>query len=126
MHCFIPAFSQRTHPLAKLLQKSVAFKWEEEQDLAFESLKNQISEKSMAFHPNFTEPLYLASDVCKDFFASILYQVQVFTKDSMKKHDNQIRLPPRGKGTPPPLDLTKLTLSKKESDEVLIFISSST
>ena len=114
-----------------MVSAKAEFKWTDEHDRQFAFLKERISERCINYHPDFNDPFYLASDVCKDGFGSILYQVKSYaTSDlaSLKAIELENAnptstistehpiLPSSAKGVPPALDLRKIGLLKEEVD----------
>ena len=125
--CFIYDFSQKTEPLTKLMRTGQKFEWRTEQDQAFEALKLAMSTQCKSFHPDYNSPLYLATDVCQNSFASVLYQVKSYSKDDLENLtklaasnsflDASIPtyhpvLPNPAKGVPPPLDLAQISCNR--------------
>ena len=80
---FIHKFSDLTAPLYKLLQKGCLFKWEEEQESAFEMLKNTLTSDTVLRKPDFNQDFYLQTDASDIAVSAILSQ----------KDDNEILRP---------------------------------
>ena len=125
--CFIYDFSQKTEPLTRLMRTGQKFTWTPEQTQAFTALKVAMSTRCKAFHPVYSDPIYLATDVCQNSFASVLYQVKSYSFDDIKQLeglgkankflDSSIStyhpvLPSPAKGVPPPLDLSHVTCAR--------------
>ena len=127
--CFIYNFSSVTKPLTKLVGRRIHYQWEDEQEEAFLNIKSLISSRCISYHPDFEEPFYLASDVCKDSYGSILYQVKSYSEKDIPallaiQNENSNPpssvstehpvLPSLAKGVPPALHLCKVST---ESDD---------
>lgn len=54
-HKFIKGFSQMAKPLLDFLKKELSFEWKEEQQKAFEDLKEKLSPSPMLKFPYFTQ-----------------------------------------------------------------------
>lgn len=59
---FVPNFGSLMAPLTRLLRKSEAWKWTDEQESAFEHVKSLLSERPLLVYPNFTQPFTLETD----------------------------------------------------------------
>ena len=64
--CFIHNYSQNTQVLTALLAKDAEFVWLDEHQAAFDRLRSLVTQRCINYHPDFSAPFYLASDVCKD------------------------------------------------------------
>ena len=121
--CFIYNFSHVTKPLTKLVGRRIHYQWGDEQEEAFLNIKSLISSRCISYHPDFEEPFYLASDVCKDSYGSILYQVKSYSEKDIPAltaiqernsnppssvSTNHPVLPSLAKGVPPALNLCKV------------------
>ena len=71
---FIANFSKLAHPLHKLLSKNFKFKWDTEQEDAFNVLKNKLCESPVLVHFNPHIGCELRADACKDGLGVILLQ----------------------------------------------------
>lgn len=71
---FVKNYAHITKPLSNLLKKDEAFKWEEEQQLAFEKLKRILISRPLLsiFDPNARTEVH--TDACKSGIAGILLQ----------------------------------------------------
>jgi hypothetical protein len=49
---FVPQFSKTAAPLHKLLKKDVKYVWEEEQEIAFQTLKQKIMSQPILQYPD--------------------------------------------------------------------------
>ncbi len=81
---FISNYAKKIAPFTKLVSLK-NFTWSEELDTAFKSLKKEVTVNSFLYFPDFNEPFYLASDICKGSFASILYQVKSYRVDQKEE-----------------------------------------
>ena len=120
LSAFIQNYSKKISPFTAMLS-SKEFTWTEELLQNFEALKREISTNSFIYFPDYDEPFYLASDICKDSYASILYQVKTYSKEDLPQLEagagdvNNFPsstvptchpvLPGPGKGVPPNLAL---------------------
>ncbi|XP_048484046.1 uncharacterized protein LOC125490066 [Plutella xylostella] len=71
---FIPDFSKLAKPLTSLLKKDVPFKWQNDQQLAFESLKTKLISAPILAYPDFTQPFLLTCDASNYAISAILSQ----------------------------------------------------
>ena len=71
---FIWNMSEVTVPIQKLMKKNVLFEWGAEQQKAFESLKNSISEKSCLKFPEPDWSYELHKDVSLNGIGAVLFQ----------------------------------------------------
>nr|CAD2199831.1 unnamed protein product [Meloidogyne enterolobii] len=58
----IPNFSMIVEPLTRLTRKEITFKWEEEQQKAFEEIKKILSSEPVLVFPNYNEPFHVFTD----------------------------------------------------------------
>ena len=71
---FIPNYSIVCEPLTKLLRKHVKFIWSNEQELAFQKLKQLLLNSDILAFPRFDQPFYLAVDSSSHGIGYVLYQ----------------------------------------------------
>ncbi|CAK1595263.1 unnamed protein product [Parnassius mnemosyne] len=71
---FIPNLSKIAKPLTNLLKKNVPFDWRNEQQLAFETLKNCLTTAPILAYPDFTKPFVLTCDASNFAISAILSQ----------------------------------------------------
>lgn len=71
---FIPKFSHIAKPLNDLLKKDVSFQWTSTQQLAFEELKNILTNDIILQYPDFTKDFILTTDASGTAIGSILSQ----------------------------------------------------
>jgi hypothetical protein len=70
---FIPHYALICQPLHKALKKN-SFAWEEEQQLAFDKLKQVMSQPPLLALPNFSMPFTLETDACDTGLGAVLMQ----------------------------------------------------
>lgn len=58
----IPSFSTIVEPLTRLTRKENAFKWEKEQQDAFDKIKKLLSEEPSLAFPDYTKPFHIFTD----------------------------------------------------------------
>ena len=121
MHNFIHNFAVKIEPLCQVIRKR-EFEWTMEADIAFEKLKKEITDKTFLYHLDFEAPIYLASDICQDSYAGVLYQVKSYSTDDLEalediklnmntkiessiKTDHPVLPKKRGPGIPAPTSL---------------------
>ena len=73
---FIPHFSEVAKPLIKLTEKDRAFTWGEEQQLAFEQLKELLEQAPILSHPRSEGLFILDTDASNKGIGAVLSQVQ--------------------------------------------------
>lgn len=71
---FIPNFAKLARSLTSLLKKDVPFVWQNEQQLAFESLKQKLVSSPILAFPDFTQPFVLTCDASNFAISAILSQ----------------------------------------------------
>ncbi|CAK1583549.1 unnamed protein product [Parnassius mnemosyne] len=71
---FIPNLSKIAKPFTNLLKKNVPFDCQNEQQLAFETLKNCLTTAPILANPDFTKPLVLNCDASNFAISAILSQ----------------------------------------------------
>ncbi|KAG6445389.1 hypothetical protein O3G_MSEX003922 [Manduca sexta] len=71
---FIPNFAKLAKPLTSLLKKDIPFLWQNEQQLAFETLKDRLVSAPILAYPNFTQPFILTCDASNFAISAILSQ----------------------------------------------------
>jgi hypothetical protein len=78
---FIPNFAQIAKALTKLTRKNVEFIWEDEQELAFQTLKNHLTTYPILRHPDFERPFYLYTDASGTALGAVLQQIDEDGRD---------------------------------------------
>lgn len=71
---FIHGFSSVVHPLTELTRKGVRFKWEKNQQLAFEELKNRFTTAPVLAHFDFERDVVVETDASDYVSAGVLSQ----------------------------------------------------
>ncbi|CAF4944161.1 unnamed protein product [Pieris macdunnoughi] len=71
---FIPDFSNIAKPLTSLLKKDQIFSWENQQQLAFEFLKEKLTSAPVLSYPDFTKPFILTTDASNHALGVVLSQ----------------------------------------------------
>ncbi|XP_041987906.1 uncharacterized protein LOC121739485 [Aricia agestis] len=71
---FIPNFSKIAKSLTNLLKKDAPFSWKEEQQLAFETLKQSLISAPILAYPDFSQPFILTCDASNYAISAILSQ----------------------------------------------------
>ncbi|CAK1591326.1 unnamed protein product [Parnassius mnemosyne] len=74
---FIPDFSKLAKPLTSLLKKHTPFCWKNEQQLAFEVLKEKLTTSRVLAYPDFSKPFILTCDASNFAISAILSQGQI-------------------------------------------------
>ncbi len=70
----IQEFSTIVAPMTNLLAKETPYVWGQEQQQAFERLKQVISTMPVLMHPDFNRPFILYTDASKEGLGTILAQ----------------------------------------------------
>ena len=71
---FIKNYAQISSPLSKLLCKDVPFKWSDEQQKAFNTMKDKLTSSPVLAYPNFTQPFTLYTDASYTGLGAVLTQ----------------------------------------------------
>jgi hypothetical protein len=87
INSFIPHFSTVCAPLYNWLkdQKNKKFTLTKEAITAYEAIKEYVANTALLYHPNFEEPLYLATDASNVGVGGFLYQVKRYRKNEEGK-----------------------------------------
>ena len=72
---FIKDYARIAKPLVRLLKKSADFRWSDEQQSAFETLKTCLTTAPILAAPDFDKPFIVKTDACKLGLAGILCQL---------------------------------------------------
>lgn len=59
---FIPKINEISQPIIKLLKKNQPFIWTNEQQTAYETLKEQLTNQPLLKFPNFDKPFIISTD----------------------------------------------------------------
>ena len=73
---FIFRFSTIAAPLTDLLKKDTPFRWDEEQQRAFDSLKEKLLKPPILIFPSFKDTFYLATDASDTGVGGVLLQIR--------------------------------------------------
>ena len=73
---FVKKFSDKAAPLNALLRKDQAWKWTQECQDAFETLKGEIASRPVSAYPDFSKPFRLYTDASNIGLGAILAQKQ--------------------------------------------------
>ena len=73
---FIQDYSLMALPLTRLTKKDAPFRWDNEADNAFKSLKNAFTSTSMLGHANLSEPFIVEADASDFALGAVLAQVK--------------------------------------------------
>lgn len=79
---FIKNCSSIANPLVGLLKKNKEFSWNNEQENAFQELKNALTSAPILSHPNFQKPFILQTDASGAGIGAVLSQID----DDGKEH----------------------------------------
>ncbi|GKA77729.1 putative reverse transcriptase domain-containing protein [Tanacetum coccineum] len=88
---FIENFSKIAKPLMKLTQKTKEFVWEEEQEEAYQTLKNKLCDAPILSLPEGTENFMVYYDASHKGLGCVLMQrdkVIAYASRQLKKHEN--------------------------------------
>ncbi|KAJ0391755.1 hypothetical protein P43SY_010951 [Pythium insidiosum] len=69
-------FGTKAEPLTRLLRKKEEWRWEDEQQVAFQTLKDELSNKPTLCYPDFEKPFVLATDASIKGLGAVLMQDQ--------------------------------------------------
>lgn len=72
---FIPHYSTISKPLTLLLKKDTPFVWGNEQEKAFQTLKEKLTKNPILQYPDFTKPFILTCDASNFGIGSVLSQL---------------------------------------------------
>ena len=70
----MPDYARKAEPLIRLTKKGVKFVWSQEQDLAFQTLKDLLISHQVMAHPQTDKPYILYTDACDYAVGAVLYQ----------------------------------------------------
>ena len=71
---FIPNYSEITAPITNLLRKGLKFKWNDDADSAFETLKEMLCCAPVLHNPDFCKEFYIRCDASTQGIGSVLFQ----------------------------------------------------
>jgi hypothetical protein len=78
---FIKDFAQIADPLYKLLKKDTPYMWTQDQQKAFENLRDKLTQAPIVQYPNFNKPFFLYTDASITRLGAVLAQ-----KDDNQEH----------------------------------------
>lgn len=73
---FIANFAEIARPLHRLTEASVAFKWTNECQVAFDALKTKLTSAPILTHPDFSKRFILDTDASQNAIGAALSQIQ--------------------------------------------------
>ena len=73
---FVENFSKVAKPLIDLTKKRARWKWDKEQQQAFETLRIKLIEAPILAYPRYDTPFILQTDASDDCIGAVLSQVQ--------------------------------------------------
>ena len=79
----VPNFADIALPLTKLTKKNEKFRWEDEQEKAFQKLKDILSTEPLLIYPDFSQPFIAACDASNTAIAAILSQLRMEKKSPL-------------------------------------------
>ena len=71
---FVPQFSKVAAPLHKLLKKDAKYTWEENQEIAFQTLKQKLMSQPILQYPDFSKEFILTTDASNEGAGAVLSQ----------------------------------------------------
>ena len=71
---YIPSFSKTAAPLTRLLRKDQRWKWSDDQEAAFQQLKQALTEAPVLACPDFSQPFVLQTDASDLGLGAVLTQ----------------------------------------------------
>jgi len=72
---FVPSMATTATPLYRLLRLNRKFKWLPEHEQAFQQLKDDLANKTLLHHPDFSKPFYLRTDASNTGVSGYLFQL---------------------------------------------------
>lgn len=91
----IDKYSEISIPLINLTKDDQKFKWSQDEENAFDNLKNKLAEKTLLSHPNWNDIFYIETDASDKAIAAHIYQLNTenepqplgFVSRVLKKHE---------------------------------------
>ena len=71
---YIPDYVQKVEPLTRLIKTGIVFRWTEEQQEAFDSLKLSLCSSPLLRFPDFDKPFLIQTDACGYGIGAVLTQ----------------------------------------------------
>src|ERR1043165_5937488 len=72
---FVKKFSEKAKPMNKFLRKGIKFEWKEEQEKAFEVLKEKLTEAPILQYPDFEKQFIIFTDASNKGLGAVLSQL---------------------------------------------------
>ena len=72
----VPNFAEIALPLTKLTKKNEKFRWGDEQEKAFQKLKDILSTEPLLIYPYFSQPFIVACDASNTAIGAVLSQLR--------------------------------------------------
>ena len=73
---YIKDYATHAGPLNKLLKKKVEWRWDKDEETAFQNLKDKLCKKPVLYPPNFNLPFQLDTDASGNGLGAVLSQLQ--------------------------------------------------
>jgi len=86
---FICNYSTISEPLRRLLSKSEPFRWSDEQELAFETLKDRLCNSPILAHPDINKPMIISTDASKHGLGYILSQLDSLGRERVISYNGR-------------------------------------
>lgn len=96
---FIKGFANLAKPLTLLLAKGATFNWEQDQQKAFDSLREALCSEAVLIYPNFAEPFILATDASGVAIGAVLSQMREGFERPVAFASRQLTTPERNYST---------------------------
>lgn len=74
---FVPKFSQLASPLHKLLKKDAKYEWTDEQERAFQTLKQKLISPPILRYPDYSRGFILTTDASNEGLGAVLSQGEI-------------------------------------------------
>jgi transposase InsO family protein len=73
---FVRAFAEKAHPLTQLTRKDVKWKWEDDEQRAFDSIKHSLTTHPVLCYPDFSKDFIVHTDASNFGVGAVLCQMQ--------------------------------------------------
>ena len=90
---FVPKYSEVAHPLLDLTKKTTPWHWDNDQQTAFETLKNLMCTSPVLTQPNFNKQFFLQANASAYDVGAILSQEGEHLSPSLAKRHKPVRHP---------------------------------
>ncbi|CAG8490884.1 12557_t:CDS:2 [Cetraspora pellucida] len=114
---FIKDFASVARPLHNLLKKNVSYKWEQEQQVAFDKLKEHLTSAPVLQYPDFSRTFFLHTDASGTGLGAVLAQKVNRNKDhhrASRVHNNADALSRRQEPTKERLESERFKTEKEK------------